>query len=256
MRQSNWGLRETERERRRRRAGRLLRVLIAVAFVGGVAWFSYNEGLRLSAARIGELEGDVTRLTTTTDEALAAAVEAQASEQELRATVDMRESALRDDAAAWQQRYEAEVPFGEAAVLWKQVSERLADGISVERLGEVIALAQEARSCDAVPQTKRIVVSTEYHTEPVGSATFADGRIAVSGAGEYATDENGYPVAWFDPAKEVALSFATIGGQQETVNGLLPVYHNVLVGGDQYRFAVTEGPSDFAIVTVERCDYP
>jgi hypothetical protein len=96
----------------------------------------------------------------------------------------------------------------------------------------------------------------EYHTEPVGSATFADGRIAVSGAGEYATDENGYPVAWFDPAKEVALSFATIGGQQETVSGLLPVYHNVLVGGDQYRFAVTEGPSDFAIVTVERCDYP
>jgi len=256
VRQGNWGLRETERERRRRRAGRLLRILIALAFVGGVAWFSYSEGLRLSAARISELESEVARLKTTTDEAVAAAAEAQASEEELRATVDMRESALREEAASWQQRYEAEVPFGEAAVLWKQVSERLADGITVERLGEVIDLAQEERSCDAEPQEKRIVIATDYHPETVGSATFANGRIAISGKGEHANDENGYPVAWFDPTKDVALTFTTIGGNEETVNGVLPIYHNVLVGADEYRFAVTEGPKDFAIVTAERCDYP
>jgi hypothetical protein len=230
--------------------------LIYLAIIGGVAWFSYNEGLRLSAGRISELESEVARLTSTTDEALAARAEAEASEQELRDTVELRESALREEAAAWQQRYEAEVPYGEAAVLWSQVSERLADGISVERLGEVIALASEERSCDAAPQDKRIVVETPYHTAPVGSATFADGRISVSGKGENADDENGYPVAWFDPLKEVQVTFQTIGGDAETLTGNLPLYHNVLLGSDEYRFAVTEGPTDFAIVTVERCDYP
>lgn len=256
MRQSGWGLRETERERRRRRAGKLLRLLVFVAFVGGVAWFSYNEGLRLSAGRIGELEREVAHLTTTTDEAVAAAAEAQSSEQELRAAVDARERALRDEAASWQQRYEAEVPFGEAAVLWTQVSERIADGISVERLGEVIALVDEERVCDADPENKRIVVETPYHTGPVGSASFAGGRISISGVGENASDENGYPTAWYDPTQEVTLAFSVIGGDVETVAGVLPIYHNVLLGGDQYRFAVTEGPPDFAAITVERCDYP
>ena len=256
MRQSGWGLRQTERDRRRRRAGTLLRVLIFVAFIGGVAWFSFNEGLRLSAGRITELEHEVTRLTTTTDAAVAAASEAGASEQELRSAVDQRESTLRDEGAAWQQRYEAEVPYGEAAVLWTQVSERLADGVSVDRLGEVIALVDEERACDDETPSRRIVVQTPFHTASTGAASFADGRISISGTGENADDENGYPVAWFDPGQAVTLTVSTIGGEEETVEGTLPIYHNVLLGSDQYRFAVTEGPPDFAIVTVERCDYP
>ena len=256
MRQSGWGLKATERERRRRRIAWLLRVLVYVAAIGGVAWFSYNEGLRLSAGRIVELERQVASLTTTTDEALAAAAEAQASEEELRGAVEKRESTLRDEAAAWQQRYEAEVPYGEAAVLWTQVSERLAEGVSVERLGEVIALVDEERVCDADTPTRRIVVTTPLHTAPGGSASFADGRISISGSGENAVDENGYSVAWYDPAEEVTLTVSTIGGNEETVKGILPLYHNVLLGSDQYRFAVTAGPPDFAIVTVERCDYP
>jgi hypothetical protein len=233
-----------------------MRILIYVAAIGGVAWFSYNEGLRLSAGRIDELERDVARLTTTTDEALAAAAEAQASEQELRGAVEQRESALRDEAAGWQQRYEAEVPYGEAAVLWTQVSERLAEGVSVERLGEVIALADEERVCDADTPTRRIVVATPFHTAPAGAASFADGRISISGTGENASDDSGNAVAWYDPAKDVSLTVATIGGKEETITGTLPIYHNVLLGSDLYRFAVTEGPPDFAIITVERCDYP
>jgi hypothetical protein len=233
-----------------------MRVLIYVAVIGGVAWFSYNEGLRLSAGRIIELENEVSRLSTTTDEALAAAAEAEASEQELRGAVEQRETTLRDEAAAWQQRYEAEVPYGEAAVLWTQVSERLAEGVSVDRLGEVIALVDEERICDADIPTRRIVVATPFHTDPSGAASFADGRISISGTGENATDENGYPVAWYDPAKEVSLTVSTIGGGEETVAGILPIYHNVLLGSDQYRLAVTEGPPDVAIVAAERCDYP
>lgn len=233
-----------------------MRILIYVLVVCGVAWFSYSEGQRISQSRIDNLESQVTQMRNTTDEAVAAAIEAESSEQELRAAVDTRESALRDEAAAWQQRYESEVPHGEAAVLWTQVTERLEEGISVERLGETIALVEEERSCDSAEPTKRIVVKTEFHDDTVSAASFADGRISVTGSGETATDENGYPAAWFDPAKPVSLVFSTIGGGAETVEGALPVYHNVLIGSDQYRFAVSEGPPDFAIVTVERCDYP
>lgn len=256
MRQGSWGLRETGRQQRRRRIAFLMRILIYVLVVCGVAWFSYSEGRRISQSRIDNLESQVTQMRTTTDEAVAAAIEAESSEQELRAAVDTRENALRDEAAAWQQRYESEVPHGEAAVLWTQVTERLEEGISVERLGETIALVEEERSCDADTPSKRIVVKTEFHDDTVSAASFADGRISVTGTGATATDENGYPAAWFDPAKPVSLVFSTIGGGTETIEGALPVYHNVLIGSDQYRFAVSEGPPDFAIVTVERCDYP
>ncbi len=256
MRQGSWGLRETGRQQRRRRIAFLMRVLIYVLVVCGVAWFSYSEGRRISQSRIDNLESQVSQLRITTDEAVEAAIEAESSEQELRAAVDTRESALRDEAAAWQQRYDAEVPHGEAAVLWTQVTERLEQGISVDRLGDVIALVEEERNCDAAAPSKRIVVKTEFHDDTVSAASFADGRISVTGSGATATDENGYPAAWFDPGKPVSLVFSTIGGGTDTIEGPLPVYHNILVGNDQYRFAVSEGPPDFAIVTVERCDYP
>ena len=73
---------------------------------------------------------------------------------------------------------------------------------------------------------------------------------------ESARDADGNPHAWYDPNVPVTISFVTIGGDTEKVEGYLPLHHAVLVGKDEFRFTITEGTRSFASVTAQRCDYP
>ena len=95
-----------------------------------------------------------------------------------------------------------------------------------------------------------------FTAEPIRQPVFADSRLTVQGEGGAARDANNNPVAWYDPAEPVSVSFITIGGETELVEGYLPINHAVVLGDSEYRFAITEGPRNFALVTAERCDYP
>jgi hypothetical protein len=213
--------------------------------IAAIAWYSFMQGRDRAASRIEELEVQVTELDQTT---LEAREESAAARAEI--------AALRSEAATWRQRYESEVPQGDSAVLWQLMIRRLDEGVSADRLAEVVELAANTRNCDAEMTTKRIIVKTHLHGGTDTSASFADGRITIAGEGETARDANGNPVAWYDPARTVKISFIEIGGTTEVIEGYLPINQTILLGQDEWRFSVTEGPRNFALISAERCDYP
>lgn len=245
MRQGGWRFRDAQREARQRRNRRIARVLITVVVMAGIAWLSFDTGRRNSENRILTLEDRVAELETDADRARTA--ESQARDALDAATIE---------ATSWRERYEAEVPQGETAVLWQLLTRRLAEGVEAQRLAEVVELVANERRCDAQLVTKRIIVKTHLHGGTDTSAGFADSRLTVQGEGGAARDANNNPVAWYDPAEPVSVSFITIGGETELVEGYLPINHAVVLGDSEYRFAITEGPRNFALVTAERCDYP
>lgn len=245
MRQGGWRFRDAQREARQRRNRRIARVLITIVVMAGIAWFSFDTGRRNSENRILTLEDRVAELETDADHARTA--ESQARDSLDAATIE---------ATTWRERYESEVPQGETAVLWQLLTRRLAEGVEAKRLAEVVELVANERRCDAQLVTKRIIVKTHLHGGTDTSAGFADSRLTVQGEGGAARDANNNPVAWYDPAEPVSVSFITIGGETELVEGYLPINHAVVLGDSEYRFAITEGPRNFALVTAERCDYP
>ena len=245
MRQGGWRFRDARREAQQRRNRRIARVLITVVVMAGIAWLSFDTGRRNSENRILTLEDRVAELETDADRARTA--ESQARDALDAATIE---------ATSWRERYEAEVPQGETAVLWQLLTRRLAEGVEAQRLAEVVELVANERRCDAQLVTKRIIVKTHLHGGTDTSAGFADSRLTVQGEGGAARDANNNPVAWYDPAEPVSVSFITIGGETELVEGYLPINHAVVLGDSEYRFAITEGPRNFALVTAERCDYP
>jgi len=245
VRQGGWRFRDAQREARQRRNRRIARVLITVVVMAGIAWLSFDTGRRNSENRILTLEDRVAELETDADRARTA--ESQARDALDAATIE---------ATSWRERYEAEVPQGETAVLWQLLTRRLAEGVEAQRLAEVVELVANERRCDAQLVTKRIIVKTHLHGGTDTSAGFADSRLTVQGEGGAARDANNNPVAWYDPAEPVSVSFITIGGETELVEGYLPINHAVVLGDSEYRFAITEGPRNFALVTAERCDYP
>jgi hypothetical protein len=245
VRQGGWRFRDAQREARQRRTRRIARFLLGVAILAGVAWFSFDTGRRNSENRILILEDRVAELQSDADRA-------RTAESMARDALDN----ATNEAATWRERYESEVPQGETAVLWQLLTRRLAEGVEARRLAEVVELVANERTCDAELTTKRIIIKTHLHGGTDTSAGFADSRLTVQGEGEAARDANNNPVAWYDPAEPVAVSFVTIGGETEVVEGYLPINHAVVLGGNEYRFAITEGPRNFALVTAERCDYP
>jgi hypothetical protein len=121
----------------------------------------------------------------------------------------------------------------------------------------VVRNASPERTCDQGPVTKRFIVQTPLSTGAGGSVSFAQGRITVTAQGESATNAQGQPEAWYDPAEPLQATFARVGGANETVEGELPIHHSVVIGEYEHRFTMTESDSRaFALVTWERCEYP
>lgn len=245
VRQRSWGFRDARRDARRRRNRRIFRVVVVLAVLVGLVWLSFDQGRKQAAMRIAELEKNVAQLEQTTASARETATNARAEI-----------ATLKSEAATWKERYNAEVPQGQNAVLWQLVTRRLDEGVKPDRLAEVIQLATNKRKCDAQTTTKRIIVKTSMQGGQDTSASFANHRITVSGEGHDAHDANNNPLAWYDPSQRVKISFTEIGGKTEVVEGFLPLNHTTLINKNEYRFQVTEGPRSFALVTVERCNYP
>ena len=230
---------------RARNRRRVLRIGLAVAALAGVGWLGYDAGTGAGEARIEGLKRRIAELEA----------ETRASGQtveEIRAALDR----AGRDVRVWRQRYEEEVPRDREAGLWQLVKRKLDEGVALERLSGVIELVANERRCDAQLTARRIIVRTRLHGGSDTAAGFGQGRITVLGDGQRARDAANNPHAWYDPDLPVTISFVTIGGATEKVEGFLPLHHSVLVGEDEFRFTVAEGTRSFASVTAQRCDYP
>jgi hypothetical protein len=220
---------------RRRGSGRrrVIQFLLGVLLVLAVVGSAYRVGLSASAARTSTLEEDLARSRQ----------DSHRSRQADAALADLR------------RRYVADVPDGELATLVAMLEEQLQAGAGTARLAFLIEAAGKAGGCASEPATKRFVPRTAASTGPQSAIRF-DERIIVTGSGAASRNENGLTEAWFDPAEPVRIDFRSLAGDVGSVEGVLPLRHQMMVDGKEYRFAAIAGERSFIEISAQACDLP
>ncbi len=230
----------------KRRRWRLIRWLFTLAFVAVLGAASYRGGSELARREVSRLQQEVGALTTD----IAALREENVQLQE-------QAEAARLSEAQWQKRFEAEVPTGKSRELLALIEAQTEKGADPARIEFLVGAAANERSCEDLPKTKRFLVRTPLYEGANDAVTFGDNAIVVTAQGESATDADGNPEAWFDPAKPVTLSFIGLGGGGSEVSGVLPLHHSVVRGDKEYRFSIVAAERQgFVSATEERCAYP
>jgi hypothetical protein len=235
---------EPRRHRRRQALWRVVRFMFAMAAVLAVGSYGYQVGVSASQARTDQLEADLVRF--------------QRANLDLRAeaTLARRQSEEAQEAlASVQRRLAAEVPRGVAADLWAQLREQLDDGVAPERLAFLIHAGGLEDTCQAEPETKRLIPRTPISTGPLSYVRF-DGRITITAEGESARSETGLPEAWFDPAQPIRLEVRTLDGAITGVEGIVPFTHQMAFDGREYRFSVVNSAPHFIELTAQACQLP
>jgi hypothetical protein len=229
-----------------RRRWRLFRLLFSTAVLLALGVFAYQTGMVLANREVISLRLEV-------DRQAAEIVALGDRNAELRQQAEAAGLAEAD----WRKRYETEVPTGESRALFALIQEQMNKGADPGRIEFLIGTAANARSCDSEPVTKRFLVRTPLYDGANDVSTFADRTIVVVAVGESAIDAEGNPEAWFDPAKPVVVRFIEPGGGGTEAVGQLPLYHSVVRGDSEYRFAITAAERrGFVSATAERCAFP
>jgi hypothetical protein len=240
------GLHENRQRRRRRFWWGVAKWVLALVLVLAAGAYSYRIGEQLAERdvsraqeRIAQLEQEVSGL----------------QQQSAALATDLARS--REAVAAWQARYEQEVPTGFVREMMALVKEKLEAGADEERLAFLVAAADQPRNCDENPETKRFIVTTELQTGGANDAvSFGERSITVTAVGQAARDASGNLEAWFDPQRPIAVTFTQLGGKTVSAEGTLPLHHAVVSGENEYRFTLLPGSRGFLTVTADRCDYP
>ncbi|MEK0085429.1 hypothetical protein [Benzoatithermus flavus] len=237
----------TRRSRRQQAFWRAIRWgMLALCIVGG-SFGSYRVGVSKSRAEVERLEHDLSAMRE---------LNRQMSERIARAEQQAEGAITRY--AQLQQTYRNEVPRGELRQLVDLIDQRLRQGVPAARLRFVLQQATTERRCDKEVETKRVPVHTPTSTGAVSTVGFAENRITVSGEGSPARTAEGKPEPFFDPGQPVTLRFLEIDGDVGTIEGTLPLTHAVVLGSNEYLFAIKasdkqQGQID---VTVQRCAFP
>ena len=241
---ANWD----ERGRRRRRRGvfsLVVRWTITLALIVGAGYWSHDIGTRLARQDVARLEE---RLAEIGDE-----------NSRLRTDVAGLKVALRterDRVAQWQERYRDDVPSDADKALLTQIGERVAGGVSRERLAAVVAITRDEANCADDTVTRRFIVQNPLYGGANDAVSFADNTITVTARGQSSRNAVGAPEAWYDPAAPVTARFTHIGGVAAETTGLLPLHHSLPVGDTEYRFTLLAGARAFVRVTAQFCSYP
>ena len=242
----SFGLKESRYHARRQRRSRLLKRLFVLLVLVGFGGAAYLSGRTLSDAALNQAHEEIAKLRNQTDDLA-----------KRNAELRNEASVSRQEISALKARYDADVPKGERQALLRMVDEQLAKGAGVERLSFLIAAASREEKCEGHPSTKRFLVRTPLYDGPAGSVQFADGAFTVTAEGQSAVDDEGRPLAWYDPAKPVTLGLARLGLAPEKASGSLPLHAKLVVNGSEYRLTVVQGESrGFVNVTVDRCRFP
>jgi len=240
----SYGLYDYDRRRRRRFWTRLLKLVLALGVLGTLSAFSYMVGVEQLKTREQMLVQEIEALTAAKEQAERRAAQLQQVAQ----TAEIRADEI-------EVRYQRDVPTGPLAELQTALAQKLAEGVTPERLAFVIGKVGTDRTCTA-PETKRFVLPTPLYRGANTSVTFADGAVVITGQGTSARDPNGNPEAWFDPEQPVKIQFTRADGQMEEREGKLPLQHSVVAGDAEYRFTISRGARSFIDISGDRCPFP
>ena len=204
----------------------------------GIGYIAYDQGTALARRDVVRLEETLVTVKT----------ENSGLKAELEAALALEQ--------ALEEQYGRSVSPKQAKALVDLVRERLAAGISADRLAFVIGAAKNEERCDDNPATKRFIVQTDFAVGANDTVSFADNRIVVTASGLPVLNAEGKPEAWFDTAQAVKIKFAVAGGDASEAEGVLPLHPSVVMGDSEYRFNLVAGARGFVNATGRRCDYP
>lgn len=154
-----------------------------------------------------------------------------------------------------QQQYQADIGDENLRSLNRLLRERMASGVTTERLQQIIAAASNVRNCSA-PDTKRFIVSTPLSKVAASKVSFGSGMVVITGDGTTAINDKGGKEAWYDPAKPVHVTIAVRGGETVNKEDVLPIHYSVIQGATEYRFTIANSARSYAEVTADQCAYP
>lgn len=239
------GLREGRRRQRRKQRLTLIKFAAALTALVMLGFFAYETGTAFANREVRSLSEELSELK---DQRNIIDAENQNLNSQLRET--------QAKVAEWTQRYQQDVPTGEARELFRELNARLEAGVPPSRLAFVIREAKAVDQCENDPDAKRFILRTKGARGRNNWVGYANTGIVVTGVGEPAIGANGASQAWFDPAQPVTMSFTRVGGETTEVKGLLPLSHGVVLGNTEYRFNVVTGPRGFVVVSGDKCKYP
>jgi hypothetical protein len=235
-----------ERQRRRQNLRRtIIRWILGLVLVVILGVEAYNTGSDLAQGEVVQLDEQIAGLNKRI-----AILERKLADEQV--TV----SAERSKAGEWRRRYEASVPAKRIVAMMDLVSTQLQAGVDESRLTFLINSAQNPRTCDNKPKTKRFIAQTPFYKGANDSVGFHNNTVTVTAVGEAAVNAAGQPEGWYDPAKPVTLRVAIIGGEISEKAGKLPLQHAVVVGKNEFLLSAVAGAKGFVKVTADRCDYP
>lgn len=235
---------DPDRRYRRRAWGAITRFGFYVVTLGVASAFAYETGVKQVESREERLEDRVGELESALATAEQNAIRMEAAANT--ATIQYEELL---------KRYEEEVPTRLETRIIDMVTRRMEQGVDLERIAFFIDNAEPPGECTEA-DSKRFILPTPVYDGPNTSIGFADGKITVTGRGSNATSESGGPLGWYDPAQEVTIAFTVIGGERQTVEGLLPLHHSVVLDGAEWRFTAVPGDRSMVNVTADRCTFP
>ncbi len=228
------------RDRKMQRMTSMVSMILVIILSASVGfWMGKQYGVEQAIS----LEEQAASLTKERNELLTNVTELRAEAQ----TANTRYEQIKAE-------YNAVLPEGPMQDLTRLVREQLTQGMAPERLAFFIKSARPPTDCTD-PETKRFVVSTPSYTGPESSVAVADGAVIIKGKGASASNREGKPEAWFDPAQNVEITFTSSAGV-ESRKGVFPLRHSVVVGNREYRFTIEEGAKSFAKVVFDSCAYP
>lgn len=154
-----------------------------------------------------------------------------------------------------QEKYDQTIPKGNHKYLSDLIKQQLDMGMQPDRLAQLIRSTKPPQNCSK-PVVKRFVMVTPNYEGPDSNVSFANGAVTISGVGQSAVNSYGKLEAWYDPSKPIEVVFKTVGGKLDKKQGLLPIYHSIVLGNTEYRFTLAAGEQSFLNATVDSCDYP
>lgn len=223
------------RERARRRKALYLRVgrwLLLLGLFLGIGYSSYEAGLALADLKVSRIQGQLAAVTGERDEARAARIQTN---------VELKQA--REQSAALQARYQADVPTGDLAGLLQRLRERINDGVPPARLDEAITAARAVTPCEGAVDSKRIAFRTKTRSQAADNTSFVDGLIGVYVTRE--ADADGQPLT---------AHFRVFPDVDSVATGPVPLRHAVVVGNVEFRFVVTLSDlRGFVVIAMNTC---
>jgi FtsZ-binding cell division protein ZapB len=167
------GMAERQARARRRVMWAIVKWTAAFALVILAGLFAYKTGTSLAEIDVRNKNEEIAMLT----------VEKQTLQTE-NAGLRARAAQAQQQAAAWEQRYKADMPSGDSKTLLDLANRKRAEGVDMARLTFLINAASNPRVCDEKPETKRLQVKTPIgKTGKEAAAVFADRKITITAEG-------------------------------------------------------------------------